>query len=143
MSKTEFAFMKSAYQAKPLLFLQLTGVLLAALFLGTCTADQLPEPTMADCSTLSPTYTNEVRPIIDESCAYSGCHLDSSPGRFDSYNGLLPYLQDNTFRQRVLIERGDPVTGMPPDFAPDTRPQDLTEEELMIIECWLDAGFPE
>lgn len=115
----------------------------AVLLLGSCTSDQLPEPIMANCGVDTPTYAVEVKPIIDESCAYSGCHLDSSPGRFDSYNGLLPYLQDNTFRQRVLIQRGDPTTGMPPNFAPNGRPIDLTSDQLTIIECWLNAGFPE
>lgn len=117
-------------------------ILLVFLLVG-CTSDQLPEPEMADCSAVDPTYNLEVKPIIDASCAYSGCHLDSSPGRFDAYSGLLPYLEDNRFRQRVLIERADPTTGMPPNYAPADRPQDLTMEELMIIECWLDAGFPE
>lgn len=119
-------------------------ILLAGLFSwGACTADQLPEPMEADCGTDAPTYNNDVKTILDASCAYSGCHLDSSPGRFDNYNGLLPYLQDNTLRQRVLIQRSDPTTGMPPDFAPEGRPINLSVEDLATIECWLDAGFPE
>ena len=121
-----------------ILFTVLTVILLVA-----CTSDQLPEPVMADCSSVNPTYNGEIKQIIDASCAYSGCHLDSSPGRFDDYAGLLPYLEDNTFRQRVLIERADPTTGMPPNYAPSGRSQDLTADELMTIECWLDAGFPE
>lgn len=135
--------MKSAFRILPISFFRAGGLLLSILLLATCTSDQLPEPVMADCTTVSPTYGADVKEIIDASCAYSGCHLDSSPGRFDAYSGLLPYLEDNTFRQRVLLERADAVTGMPPDFAPDDRPRDLTEEQLMIIECWLDAGFPE
>lgn len=135
--------MKSAFRTLPVSLFRAGGLLLSILVLATCTSDQLPEPEMADCTTVDPTYTTDVKTIIDASCAYSGCHLDSSPGRFDSYSGLLPYLEDNTFRQRVLIERGDPSAGMPPDYAPDTRPRDLSEEQLMTIECWLDAGFPE
>lgn len=111
--------------------------------ISSCASDQLPEPTAAVCDTPSPTYTGEVQAIIDASCAYSGCHLDTSPGRFADYTGLLPYLEDNTFRQRVISERADANRGMPPNYAPADRPQDLTEEELLIIECWLDAGFPE
>lgn len=118
-------------------------LMLAVFWLGSCSSDQLPEPVTAECGIEELTYTVDIKEIIDVSCAYSGCHLDSSPGRFDSYSGLLPYLQDNTFRQRVLIQRGDPTTGMPPDFAPSSRPTNLTSEELTIIECWLDAGFPE
>ncbi|MEL6969069.1 MAG: hypothetical protein AAFZ63_16570 [Bacteroidota bacterium] len=113
------------------------------LLLGACTSDQLPEITAADCSNVEATYGVDIKPIIDGSCAYSGCHLDSSPGRFDDYAGLLPYLEDNTFRQRVIIEQADPTTGMPPNYAPEDRPRDLSLEELILIECWLDAGFPE
>ncbi|PSR11574.1 MAG: hypothetical protein DA408_04755 [Bacteroidetes bacterium] len=109
----------------------------------SCTSDQLPAPVTANCATESPTYTIEIAPIIDESCAYSGCHLDSSPGRFNSYSGLLPYLQSNSFRQRVIISRTNAIIGMPPDNAPAGRPKDLTEEQLNLVECWLDAGFPE
>ncbi len=110
---------------------------------AACTSDQLPEPTAAECGDITPTYTQDIRPIIEASCAYSGCHLDSSPGRFDTYAGLLPYLEDNTFRQRVIVNRSNPTIGMPPDFAPSNRPQDLTAEQFSAIECWLDGGYPE
>jgi hypothetical protein len=117
---------------------------LMGLFLVTgCISDQLPEPIVADCALEPPTYTVEIAPIIEESCAYSGCHLDSSPGRFNSYAGLLPYLQSNSFRQRVVISRTNAIIGMPPDNAPAGRPKDLTDAQLNLIECWLDAGFPE
>jgi hypothetical protein len=123
--------------------LLLVGLGSSILLWTACTSDSLPEPTAADCIGITPTYGNEIMPIIEASCAYSGCHLDASPGRFDSYAGLLPYLEDNSFRQRVISERADANRGMPPDYAPAGRPRDLTEEELQLIECWLDAGFPE
>lgn len=119
-------------------------VLLAIIGLVACTSDQLPEPTIQDCTDLGVvTYEKDIRFIIDESCAYSGCHLDSSPGNFTSYAGLLPYLESNIFRQRVILQRADPTFGMPPDNVPDGKAQDLTEGQILMIECWLDAGFPE
>lgn len=120
------------------------GLWLLGTTLAACTSDQLPEPTGPDCQGDAPTYTEDIRPIIDASCAYSGCHLDSSPGRFDTYGGLLPYIDgSNEFRQRVILERADEDMGMPPNYAPDGRPKDLTEEQVLLIECWLEAGFPE
>ncbi|RMF03758.1 MAG: hypothetical protein D6772_01700 [Bacteroidetes bacterium] len=116
---------------------------MALLLWAACSNDSLPEPMTADCVGEAPTYNNEIRPIIEASCAYSSCHLDASPGRFDSYAGLLPYLEDNSFRQRVITDRANPTQGMPPDYAPADRPRDLSPEELQLIECWLDAGFPE
>jgi hypothetical protein len=108
-----------------------------------CTTDSLPEPAVGECDNIEPTYTQDIRPIIENSCAYSGCHLDGSDGNFQSFAGLRPYLEDGSFRIRVISERADGIRGMPPNYAPDGRPQDLTTEELELITCWLAAGFPE
>lgn len=117
--------------------------LLIVFVLGACTTDALPEPIVTSCDNAMPTYAVDVRLIIEESCAYSGCHLGGAPGLYDTYGGLLPDLESGLFRQRVLLRRNDPNVGMPPDYSPADRPQDLTEDELVVIECWLDAGFPE
>lgn len=130
-------------------YLRLTGVVLfvLGLTLNSCSSDQLPEPMVAACEIDTPTYSLEVQPIMDATCAYSGCHLSnpSAPGNFDTYGGLQFYLDNNinTFRQRIIFQRDDPRLGMPPNDAPDDRPIDLTEEQLTILECWLDAGYPE
>ena len=116
--------------------------ILCLLLLSDCTNDQLPPPETGDCSTLQPTYENAVKEIIDRSCAYSGCHLNSAPGNYTTYDGLLGVLNSGDFNSRVISMKTDPVLGMPPDRATGG-PKDLTEEELNIISCWLEAGFPE
>lgn len=118
----------------------LNGIL---FFLAACTSDELPEPVILPCDGVMPTYEADVREIVERTCAYSGCHLGGAPGIYDSYSGLLPNLESGLFRQRVIERRDDPTAGMPPNYAPTDRAQDLTEDELMIITCWLDAGFPE
>lgn len=126
---------------RPFLFL----ALIAVLWCSSCTFDQLPEPTVAaTCTDTIPAYDPQVRQIIEEACAYSGCHLDgTAPGVYDSYAGLLPNIESGALRTRVLQLRDDPNQGMPPDYAPDGRPRDLTQEQLDLIECWLDSGHPE
>ena len=108
-----------------------------------CTADELPMPSEAECTGEIPTYNGQVQAIIETNCAYSGCHLDSAPGNYDSYAGLQSTLEDGSFRERVVSLRTDSNLGMPPDYAPDGRPHDLTEEELAVIECWLSSGYPQ
>ncbi len=110
--------------------------------MGSCTNDALPEPSEVPCIEEGLTYEEDVRPIIEETCAYSGCHLGGAPGVYNSYDGLLQDLEDGSFRDRVITQREDPNVGMPPDYAPADRPVDLTEEELTIISCWLEAGYP-
>ncbi len=110
--------------------------------MGSCTNDALPEPSEVQCVEEGLTYEEDVRPIIEETCAYSGCHLGGAPGVYNSYDGLLQDLEDGSFRDRVITQRADPNVGMPPDYAPADRAEDLTEEELTIISCWLEAGYP-
>jgi hypothetical protein len=111
--------------------------------LPACTSDQLPEPmVLAVCDTLQATYDTNVKEIIDRTCAYSGCHIDASIGNFLTYQGMRGRLETGSIRNRVISLRHDPTVGMPPDYGPADRPVDLTQEELEIIQCWLDAGFP-
>lgn len=113
------------------------------LTLAACTTDALPEPTERPCDDVVATYVDDIEPIIQQSCAYSGCHLGTAPGIYTSYAGLLPQLESGMFRERVITIQADPNVGMPPNYAPADRPRDLTATELELIECWLDAGFPE
>lgn len=110
--------------------------------IAACTTDALPEPTELPCDNVMPTYVTDVEPIIQQSCAYGGCHLGTAPGIYTSYEGLLPQLEAGNFRDRVITMQADPNVGMPPNYAPSDRPEDLTADQLEIIECWLDAGFP-
>lgn len=110
---------------------------------SACTNDQLPEPmVLAVCDTLQTSYETNVKEIIDRTCAYSGCHIDASIGNYLTYEGMLGRLKDGVIRSRVISLRSDPVKGMPPAYSPDDRAKELTQQELEIIQCWLDSGFP-
>jgi hypothetical protein len=118
-------------------------LLVAFITVAGCTNDSLPEPTEIPCDDINPTYEADIRPIVETSCAYSGCHLGTAPGLYDSYEGLLSQIDAGSFRERTITMKADPNLGMPPNYAPADRPEDLTEDELRMIECWLDAGHPQ
>ncbi|MEO1259966.1 MAG: hypothetical protein AAFZ15_14325 [Bacteroidota bacterium] len=125
-----------------------------ALFLLTavaCTNDELP-PSMTPefCDDIDAFYTTNVKPIMDESCAYAGCHDGAGgigPGDYTNYASLSTYLDTRieSVRNRVFEIADNPSLGMPPDQSvyPFSQKDDLTEEEMNILECWLDAGYPE
>lgn len=127
------------------LWIMLPAAAALQLIVAGCANDRLPEPQVAaTCQDTIPTYVGQIEAIISESCAYSGCHLDgTAPGTYTSYEGVLPNIESGAFRSRVLLLKDDPNQGMPPNYAPDGRPKDLTPEELDLIECWLDSGHPE
>lgn len=115
---------------------------LLVLALSGCVSDQLPEPEVLDCTEIPAAYDPNVRDIIDRSCAYSGCHLDTAPGNYTTYEGLKFVLDNGSFRQRVFVIKDDPLLGMPPNNAPTSRPRSLTTEELALLRCWVDNGYP-
>lgn len=112
---------------------------LGLLFFGSsCTADELPRPEVTSCDGIQTSYELNIKQIIDETCAYSGCHPE-----YSDYDGLLPVLQDGSFRSRVITLRADANIGMPPNNAPENRPKDLSAEQLNLIECWLTDDYPQ
>ena len=92
------------------------------------------------------TYNNQIKAIVDNSCAYSGCHDGAGgigPFDYTNYDGL-----SNAFgvmRTRVVNLRDDPAQGMPPNRSvyPQSQKDNLTQQELELFECWINAGFPE
>ena len=126
----------------------LSMLLMAGLyFASACTNDVLPEPEIqSQCDTMLVTYDGVVKEIIDNSCAYAGCHSPGGigVGNYTTYDGLLPVLDNGLFESRVVAQKDDAALGMPPNSSvyPESIKDDLTEEELLIIQCWLLAGYP-
>ena len=91
------------------------------------------------------TYETDIKPIVDASCAYSGCHSGADAGMFVSatskdytnYEGLIANLESGSFAIRVLDSMD-----MPSAFAPAGYPKTLTQTELDLIDCWISEGYP-
>lgn len=142
------AFMKSAHLLRSLknMFamkisnqLVRTVPVIALLVLGLACTNDVADP----CKT---SFTHDVMPLMMSSCAYSGCHSGSSasqwvPARakdYTSYDGMLGTLSDGTFALRVLE-----LQNMPPDkHIPEGRPTFLTGEDLEMLRCWVNDGYP-
>lgn len=125
---------------------------IAALFLiigsvvASCDSDVI-EPAEG-CDLIQTSYSTNVKAIIDQTCAYSGCHDGSGgigPGDYTTYEGILRFLEDNSFGSRVITLKDNPSLGMPPDRSvyPESQQDDLSDTQLEIITCWLQEGFPQ
>jgi len=116
-----------------LLFFSFAAFFFLQMTQTSCTNDKLVENTVNPaCETIQASYDNQVKAIINNSCATAGCHAPSSPlGDYSSYSGMNNILNDNKFKKRVLE-----LQDMPPST-------DLTPEELEILECWAAGEYPE
>lgn len=112
--------------------------LLIFFIFSACTLDELIRSPETSCDDIVTSYELNIRQIVDNTCAYSGCHPE-----YTDYQGILPVLEDGSFRSRVIRLKSDANLGMPPDYAPDNRPKDLSEEQINLVTCWLENDFPE
>jgi len=120
-------------------FLKFLIVFLSVGLVVSCSDDGDDSKVDAICDQHTATYDGDVKEIINSSCAYAGCHVDNfASGNFTTYDGMKTHLDDGKFEDRVLI-----LKNMPPDYAPEDKPSELTAEQLEILTCWKDAGYPE
>lgn len=121
-------------------------VLLCAVLLYSCTADKIElengvvpvdttsvdtTDTIAAVDTCN--FSTYVQPIINDNCAFSGCHgSGSANGDFTNYGGIKAKVDDNgKFEKRVIID-----SDMPPSSGLSS------QAEKDLIQCWLDNGAP-
>jgi len=80
--------------------------------------------------------SNAVEPIIQLTCAISGCHVAGEGiGDFTNYKNITSYIANGLFESRAFD-----IKDMPPDYS--TGPKQLTEDELNQLKCWIQNGYP-
>ena len=107
------------------------------ILIYSCSKD-IAEPVETNC-TENASYDDNIRKIVVNNCAYSGCHDGSgaAPGNYSFYGGIRPTFKNND----EFINRVVSLKDMPPDDA--TGPQELSTEDFNKILCWIESGFPE
>ena len=121
-------------------------VAFCCMTLFSCTADKLELETpplviidsggVTDTTTIDSTgtdtckYSTHIQPIINQNCAFAGCHSTGfGSGDFTAYSGLFAKIDNGgPFENRVLI-----LQDMPPGG-----PLSVSDRDL--IQCWLDNG---
>jgi hypothetical protein len=92
---------------------------------------------LGDCDTVI-SYSTDIRPIIESSCKtgigpLTGCH----DAWIDNYSSILSQVNSGDWANEVFVEYTMPV--MPNEWGIDS----LTAEEIKIMKCWIDQGYPD
>ncbi|MBO6516270.1 MAG: cytochrome c [Bacteroidia bacterium] len=93
-------------------------------------------PVPYECDGLIPTYSEDVKKIMDTNCALSGCHDSNSKksGRdYSTYEGVSADAGNDAFMGSVQHLNG--YSAMPKNG------DKLTEEQLKILSCWITNGM--
>ena len=91
-----------------------------------------------DCTGLTPTYTSDVKAILDVSCAKSGCHdteFHENGYDFSTYATAKSAAQGDRFLGAIQHKSG---------FEP--MPQNsgkLSQANIDLLTCWVQNGCPE
>jgi hypothetical protein len=89
-----------------------------------------------DCTGTTPTYTNNVKPILDATCAMAGCH-NSGGEAFDlsTYAGASDASKKKSFMGAIQHK---PFYQKMPKDAPI-----LPDAQIHVLSCWVENGSPE
>lgn len=91
-----------------------------------------------DCTGLTPTYTADIKPIIDANCATAGCHNGVSKANgIDLSTYSLVVSESNKARFLGAIQHRSGYDPMPKN---QTK---LSESNIRLISCWVENGQPE
>jgi len=82
------------------------------------------------CDTAAVSFSADIKPIIDGSCATIGCHVQGGTGigLLENYRQIKAKIDDGTFENRVITQ-----LDMPPS-AP------LSDCQIMHIKQWVAEG---
>ena len=91
-----------------------------------------------DCTSTAPTYTKDIKPIMDASCASSGCHSAQNPAEginLSSYTGTKGAAAKDDFL--ASIQQTGSAKAMPKGGSK------LSDDKIKLIYCWIQNGTPQ
>ncbi len=110
-------------------------IIVIMMVIMSCSKD---EATNVDCTGVAPTYIKDIAPIMNLSCAVSGCHTGIFPA--DGLD-LSTYIKvkSASLNGKVLqsIKHQSGAKAMPRDAAK------LSVDKITKVECWIQSGAPE
>lgn len=118
--------------------LQITLILIALFgfaFLQSCKEEEVVTPDPIDSAT-KVTYTADVAPIFNASCALSGCHASGS-----SNGSLATYASAKSVTQGGELVKS--VKHVPGAKAMPVGQPKLSDEKIAKIEAWITDGYLE
>jgi hypothetical protein len=108
---------------------------IAVIFLSQCKKASIDQ---FDCTGISPTYTADVKSILDTRCATSGCHsAGSKSGGIDLSSYLNASAESKKDRFLGSIQHKSGYNAMPQGSAK------LDDATIKTLSCWVQNGSPQ
>lgn len=111
--------------------------MLSTLALTLFTQCKKEDVDIVDCTGITPTYTSNVKAIMDANCAKSGCHNSSSKKSgydLSAYETTKTAAGNKAFVASIQHKSG--YDKMPKGASK------LTDANVKLISCWVQNGMP-
>lgn len=108
---------------------------IAVIFLSQCKKESIDQ---FDCTGISPTYTANVKSILDTRCATSGCHSATSKAEgidLSNYSSASAESKKDRFLGSIQHKSG--FKAMPQGSAK------LDDATIKTLSCWVQNGSPQ
>lgn len=95
------------------------------------------EVDVVDCSGITPTYSSNIKSILDANCATAGCHNSASKKSgydLSTYETSKTAAGNKEFVGSIQHKKG--YTKMPKSASK------LSETNIQLITCWVQNGMP-
>ena len=98
----------------------------------SCSEGVMEDPPITVCDTLQVSYSNDINPIVRNSCRISGCHVEGfEHGNFYDFEEI----KESALSGRLWLFTAV-LRSMPPS-------SEISSEDLKKIRCWIDDGAPD
>lgn len=116
-------------------YLYLLFLLPFVFMVGSCSKD---DEKVGECTTLQVTYNKDVAPIFNQNCATSECH--------SAAQAAAGFVLDDYINSRLAAMGGRLIGSIKHQSGFSAMPKGgskLNNEDIQIINCWVEAGMPE
>jgi len=104
-------------------------IILSIIIISSCNKEDLNH----NCDGRDPSYSSDILPIVNRSCALSGCHVKGfKNGDYTTYSGLKAKADNGKLGKRIVKKQN-----MPPK---SSSAQKLTAAEMELFNCWIQRG---
>ncbi len=85
-----------------------------------------------DCAPMDVSFAGDILPIVNNSCAIVGCHVQGGLGNglFENYDQVKTKVDNGSLYQRVVVVQDMPKVGT------------LTPCQIQYIQQWIGEGAP-
>jgi hypothetical protein len=113
--------------------------IIAAIAIISCTSSVEDFTADANCTGITPTYNAQASVIINNSCAFSGCHNNATKKEgisLEGYTNAKSQFLDNS-KNLASIHHASGVEKMP------YKGTKLDDATINLLDCWVKNGCPE